>query len=59
MRLDITQVLALPGPKIVAAWSWLRSTSEPWITRLRSAVNPYWQQAAEWYAKREAREKVL
>jgi hypothetical protein len=37
----------------------LRSACEPAIRRVHRAFNPYWQRAAEWYAKREAREKLL
>jgi hypothetical protein len=59
MRLDIRQLSALLSPRIVAAWSRLRSACEPSISRVHSAFNPYWQRAAEWYAKREAREKLL
>ena len=57
MRLDIRELL--PGPRMAAVWSRLRSACEPSINRVHRALNPYWQQAAEWYRKREAREKLM
>ena len=46
-------------PRVAAVWSWLRSVCEPYRARARAALGPYWQQAVEWYEKREPREKVL
>jgi len=42
-----------------AIWSRLRSACQPYIVRLQESVAPYWRQTAEWYEKREPREKLL
>jgi len=42
-----------------AIWLRLRLACEPYMARAREALAPYWQQAAQWYEKREPREKVL
>ncbi len=57
MQLDIRNFL--PRKRAAAAWLSLRSACDPYVTRVREAVAPYWRQAAEWYDKREPREKVL
>jgi type II secretion system (T2SS) protein M len=52
----------LPSERAAAVWSRLRSACEPYMARAREALAslaPYWQQAAQWYEKREPREKVL
>jgi hypothetical protein len=49
----------LPRASAAAVWSRLRPACEPYIARVRAALAPYWQQAAEWYEKREPREKLL
>jgi hypothetical protein len=63
-----------PRDLVAAAWSQLRSACEPYLARARDAfapyalqvrawmratLAPYWRQAAEWYEKREPREKLL
>lgn len=57
MRFSIRYLL--PGPRAAAVWSGLGSACEPFIARARRALKPYWEQAAEWYEKREPREKLL
>jgi len=68
MRFSIRHLL--PSPQAAAVWSrlrsacepsiaWFRSVCEPSIARARRVFKPYWQQAAEWYEKREPREKLL
>jgi len=49
----------LPRERAAAVWSQLRSACEPYVARVRETLAPYWQQAAQWYEKREPREKVL
>jgi hypothetical protein len=49
----------LPHERAAAVWSRLRSAGEPYVARAREALAPYWQQAAQWYEKREPGEKVL
>ena len=57
MQFDIKYFL--PRERVAAVWSRLRSACEPYTVRAREAFAPYWQQAAQWYEKREPREKVL
>ena len=57
MQFDIRHFL--PREWAAAVWSQLRSTCEPYMARVREALAPYWQQAVQWYEKREPREKVL
>jgi len=57
MQLSIRHFL--PRPQAAAVWSRLSSACEPYIVRARATVSPYWQQAADWYQKREPREKLL
>jgi hypothetical protein len=57
MQLGIRHFPSLPW--VASAWSRLRSVCEPYMARARAALGPYWQQAAEWYEKREPREKIL
>lgn len=57
MQFDIRRFL--PREQAAAVWSQLRSACEPYVARAREALTPYWQQAAQWYEKREPREKVL
>ncbi|MBV8054570.1 MAG: type II secretion system protein M, partial [Deltaproteobacteria bacterium] len=49
----------LPHERAAAVWSRLRLACEPYIAPVREALAPYWQQAAQWYEKREPREKML
>jgi hypothetical protein len=42
-----------------AVWSRLKSACEPYTTRARETLTPYWRQAAAWFEKREPREKLL
>jgi hypothetical protein len=49
----------LPGPAAAGLWARLRSACEPSIVWMGRVLKPYWQQAAEWYEKREPREKLL
>jgi hypothetical protein len=42
-----------------AAWSRMHTAAEGYLMRARAAVAPYWQRGAEWYEKREPREKIL
>ncbi|HKV54154.1 MAG TPA: type II secretion system protein GspM [Candidatus Binataceae bacterium] len=49
----------LPQPRVPAAWIRFRSASEVQLERVRRVTAPYWEHAAEWYDKREPREKVL
>ncbi len=49
----------LPRPQAPIAWSRLRSAADRYIALARSMMAPYWQQAVEWYEKREPREKLL
>jgi hypothetical protein len=49
----------LPYERAAAVWSRLRSACEPYVARAREVLAPYWQQAVQWYEKREPREKVL
>jgi Type II secretion system (T2SS), protein M len=46
-------------PMVALVWSRLMTACEPYIARVHAAIHPYWQQAAEWYEKREPREKLL
>ncbi len=57
MRLSIRHFLR--RPQVPAVWSRLRLAFEPYLVRGRAALAPYWGQAAEWYEKREPREKLL
>jgi hypothetical protein len=57
MQLSIRPLL--PRLQETAVWARLRSVCEPYATRARAALTPYWRQAAEWYEKREPREKLL
>jgi hypothetical protein len=45
--------------QVPALWARLQSACEPYMARARAALGPYWQQAVEWYEKREPREKLL
>ncbi|MBV8451896.1 MAG: type II secretion system protein M [Deltaproteobacteria bacterium] len=49
----------MPHERAAAVWSRLRLACEPYIAPVREALIPYWQQAAQWYEKREPREKML
>jgi hypothetical protein len=40
-------------------WPRLATACEPYLARTREALTPYWRQIAEWYEKREPREKLL
>jgi Type II secretion system (T2SS), protein M len=57
MQFSIQHIL--PLQRVAALWSRLESVCEPYVGRARAALTPYWQQAAEWYEKREPREKLL
>lgn len=59
MQLDIREVYAAAVSKMAALWFRLLAACEPSMTRVYGVLNPYWQQATQWYAKREAREKLL
>jgi hypothetical protein len=50
--------LSLPAA-LITIWSRLSAACDPYISRARTALAPYWQQAAQWYEKREPREKLL
>jgi Type II secretion system (T2SS), protein M len=57
MQFDIQYFL--PRERLATVWSRLKSACAPYTAPAREAVAPYWQQAAQWYEKREPREKVL
>ena len=57
MRLKIRDFLS--RLQAVAVWSRVRSVYEPYVVPVRTALAPYWQQAAAWYQKREPRERLL
>jgi Type II secretion system (T2SS), protein M len=57
MQLSIRHLL--PRSRLTSIWPRLQSLCEPYIASARAQVGPYWQQAAEWFEKREPREKLL
>jgi Type II secretion system (T2SS), protein M len=57
MQLNVRQLLAQPWAASIS--SRLSSAWEPYLARARELVTPYWRQTAEWYEKREPREKLL
>lgn len=57
MQLHVRQLLSSPRAAVLA--SRLRSAGGPYLARARELLTPYWRQAAEWYEKREPREKLL
>src|SRR5205823_10428877 len=57
MQLNLRQLLS--SPRAAAFASRLRSACEPYLARTRELLTPYWRRAAEWYEKREPREKLL
>src|SRR6516165_3883086 len=48
-----------PRQKMAAVWTRLRTVGEPYLARAVTIIAPYRRQAAEWYEKREPREKLL
>jgi hypothetical protein len=57
MQLGIRQFL--PNSLAATIWSRIKSAADPYLSRLRTATAPYSRKAAEWYEKREPREKLL
>jgi hypothetical protein len=54
---SLRHLLARPQPP--AAWSRMHTVAEAYLIGARAALSPYWQRGAEWYEKREPREKIL
>jgi hypothetical protein len=48
-----------PRQKMAAVWTRLRTVGQPYLARAATIIAPYRRQAAEWYEKREPREKLL
>jgi Type II secretion system (T2SS), protein M len=57
MRLSVRQLLS--GRPATHLWPRLTAACEPYLARTREALAPYWRQIAEWYDKREPRERLL
>jgi type II secretion system (T2SS) protein M len=57
MRRSVRQLLSRrPATHL---WPRLTAACAPYLARTRAALTPYWRQIAEWYDKREPREKLL
>jgi Type II secretion system (T2SS), protein M len=57
MQLSVRQLMSLRPAAIL--WSRVKSACAPYIDRVRGVLTPYWGSAAQWYEKREPREKLL